>query len=315
MRPHEPHPPLPPHVETFLEMLAAERRASRNTLDSYRHDLEHFSRFLARPPADATADDIRGYLESLARAEMTSATAARRLSALRQFYRFLYAEGVRVDDPSGGIESPRRARPLPRVLSEEEVDRLLQAAHKHKQKHDGVDGIRLVALMEVLYATGVRVSELVSLPVSAARGEQFLVIRGKGGRERMVPLSPPALEALKKYATIRRHFVRRPEDAKWLFPSRAFGGHLTRQRFSQLMKELAVEAGIDPHKVSPHTLRHAFASHLLARGADLRAVQQMLGHADISTTQIYTPVLRERLRTLVEENHPLAQAAVDKPKP
>jgi integrase/recombinase XerD len=310
MRSQAPHPPLSPHVETFLEMLAAERRAARNTLDSYRHDLEHFSRFIAREPAEAATDDIRNYLESLVRAEMTSATAARRLSALRQFYRFLHAEGVRADDPSGGIESPRRSRPLPRVLSEEEVDRLLQAAHKHQ----GVDGIRLVALMEVLYATGVRVSELVSLPVAAARGEQFLVIRGKGGRERMVPLSPQALDALKKYAAIRRHFVRRPEDAKWLFPSRAFGGHLTRQRFSQLMKELAAEADIDPRKVSPHTLRHAFASHLLAHGADLRAVQQMLGHADISTTQIYTHVLRERLRTLVEENHPLAQAAVDKPK-
>jgi integrase/recombinase XerD len=290
-------------IDTFLEMLAAERGAARNTLDSYRRDLKHFAEFLARPINEASSQDIRDYLAELDRAGMAASTAARRLSALRQYYRFLQGEGTRKDDPSASVDSPKRRRPLPKVLSEAEVDRLLTAA----RTYEGPEGVRLVALMELLYASGLRVSELLMLPYPAVRpSTNYIVVRGKGGRERMVPLSDPALQALAEYAQVRERFIRRPVDARWLFPSRAKGGHLTRQRFSQLVKELAVAAGIDSSKVSPHTLRHAFASHLLANGADLRAVQQMLGHADISTTQIYTHVLEKRLQDYVEEHHPLA---------
>ena len=293
-----------PHIEGFIEMLSAERGAARNTLEAYRRDLADFATFLSSDISAAATEDIRRYLESLSERGMRASTAARRLSALRQFFRFLYAEGVRPDDPSAAIDSPRRARPLPKILSESEVDRLLVAS----RQAPAPEGLRLVALMEVLYATGLRVSELVALPhPTASPARPYLLVRGKGGRERVVPLSEPALDALRRYETVRGRFVRRPADGKWLFPSRAKGGHLTRQRFSQLVKQLARQAGIDLQKASPHTLRHAFASHLLARGADLRAVQQMLGHADIATTQIYTHVLQERLRNLVEEHHPLAK--------
>lgn len=285
-------------------MLSVERGAAANTLDSYRRDLTHFSDFLGGDVAAAAGDDIRAYLDNLHQAGMAASTAARRLSALRQFYRFLYAEGVRADDPSKAIDSPRRRRPLPKILSEDEVDLLLQAA----RERPGPEGVRLVALMEVLYATGLRVSELVSLPYPAVHGDQrYLVVRGKGDRDRIVPLGHPALVAMTQYELVRKRFIRRPEDGKWFFPSRSKGGHLTRQRFSQLVKQLAADAGVAPSKVSPHTLRHAFASHLLANGADLRAVQKMLGHADISTTQIYTHVLQERLRNLVETRHPLSR--------
>ena len=283
-------------------MLSVERGAAANTLDSYRRDLTHFSDFFGADVATAGDEDIRRYLDHLHRAGMAASTAARRLSALRQFYRFLYADGVRQDDPSKAIDSPRRRRPLPKILSEDEVDQLLRAA----RERPGPEGVRLVALMEVLYATGLRVSELVSLPYPAVHGDQrFLVVRGKGDKDRVVPLGHPALVALTQYDLVRKRFIRRQEDAKWLFPSRSKGGHLTRQRFSQLIKQLSADAGVAPSKVSPHTLRHAFASHLLANGADLRAVQKMLGHADISTTQIYTHVLQERLRSLVETRHPL----------
>lgn len=291
------------YVDNFLEMLAVERGAAQNTLDSYGRDLRHFTEFKGSAIAEAAADDIRSYLAYLEREGMAASTAARRLSALRQFYRFLNAEGMRADDPSSAIDSPRRVRPLPKVLTEVEVEQLLKAARTYK----GAEGIRLVALMELLYATGLRVSELLMLPYPAIQAERaFVVVKGKGGRERMVPLSEPAIKALEQYDTVRSRFVRRPADANWLFPSRSKGGHLTRQRFSQLVKELALEAQIDPAKVSPHSLRHAFASHLLANGADLRAVQQMLGHADISTTQIYTHILQERLQELVNNHHPLS---------
>ena len=294
---------LSQYVENFLEMLAAERGAAQNTLDSYSRDLRHFGEYTNAAVAEADSDDIRGYLAHLERAGMAASTAARRLSALRQFYRFLHSEGLRTDDPSAAIDSPRRVRPLPKVLTEVEVEQLLTAAKTYK----GAEGIRLVALMELLYASGLRVSELLMLPYPAVQSDRaFIVVKGKGGRERMVPLSTPAIKALEKYDTVRARFVRRPADANWLFPSRSKGGHLTRQRFSQLVKELAQVAGIDASKVSPHSLRHAFASHLLANGADLRAVQQMLGHADISTTQIYTHILQERLQELVNANHPLA---------
>lgn len=290
-------------LEAFLEMLAAERGSAQNTLDSYRRDLVHFAEFLNCPLSRATTEDVRQYLAELDAIGLSRATAARRLSALRQFFRFLCAEGAREDDPTSKVDSPRRSRPLPKILSEEEVDQLLAAA----RGVGGPEGVRLIALMEMLYATGLRVSELLTLPHPVLQSQSdYIVVKGKGGRERMVPLSPPALAALRAYETVRPRFMRRASDGKWLFPSRSRGGHLTRQRFSQLVKELADAAQIDAAKVSPHTLRHAFASHLLANGADLRSVQQMLGHADISTTQIYTHVLQERMKALVEDHHPLA---------
>lgn len=292
-----------PYLESFLEMIAAERGAAVNTLQAYRRDLLDFAGFLSADIAAAQSADIRGYLAHLRDRHMTASTAARRLSALRQFFQFLHVEGVRADNPASIIDSPRRVRPLPKVLHEVDVDRLLAAA----RRTDGPEGLRLVALLELLYATGLRVSELVSLPRNAVGGQRrLLLVRGKGGKERMVPLSDPAIAALQAYDAVREDFERAPTHGKWLFPSRSRQGHLTRQRFGQLLKQLAVEAGIEVRRVSPHVLRHAFASHLLAHGADLRAVQQMLGHADISTTQIYTHVLEERLRSLVETHHPLA---------
>lgn len=297
------------HVEAFLEMMAAERGAAANTVESYRRDLAAFAthaQLTGLRPEDADADTIRGYLEALVRAEASPRTAARRLSALRQFFRFLYAEGVRRDDPSATIDSPRAGRLLPKYLSEDEVARLLEAAGRKKDP----DGLRLAALMEVLYATGLRVSELVGLPLSAIdRDGRMLVVRGKGGRERMVPLTEPAMEALRAYLAVRETFVpkhRTAGSSPYLFPSRSREGYLTRVRFAQLLKELAAAAAVPAARVSPHVLRHSFASHLLAHGADLRSLQQMLGHADIGTTQIYTHVLDERLRALVNEAHPLA---------
>ncbi|OAB55333.1 recombinase XerD [Leptolyngbya valderiana BDU 20041] len=306
---------IAPQTETFLEMLAVERGAAKNTLDAYARDLRHAAAFLAGRSETleaAETEALRAYLGSLADSGMSARTAARRLSALRQFYRFLYGEGLRADDPTETLESPRQGRSLPKILSEAEVDRLLDAA----RLRPGPEGLRLTALLEVLYATGLRVSELVALPVSAvARDGRALVVRGKGGKERMVPISEPARLALDAYRDVRAVFLRRAEDDRWLFPSRSLGGHLTRHRVAQLLKELAVEAELEPRKVSPHVLRHAFASHMLARGADLRAVQQLLGHADISTTQIYTHVLNERLKTLVDTHHPLAQRGGTQPEP
>lgn len=291
-------------VEAFLEMLIAERGVSRNTLDAYRRDLAHADDWLAgRRLAEAGSDDVRGYLDALERAGMAPRTAARRLSALRQFFRFLFAEGHRSDDPTTVIDAPRQGRPLPKILSETEVDALLETA----RGVDGPEGLRLVCLLEVLYATGLRVSELVGLPFAAvARDARVLLVRGKGDKERMVPLTDAAMAAIGDYKPVRGVFMT-GRSSPFLFPSRSAEGHLTRRRFGQLLDDLAVEAGIDRKRVSPHVLRHAFATHLLDHGADLRSVQQMLGHADISTTQIYTHVLAERLRALVESHHPLAQ--------
>jgi integrase/recombinase XerD len=290
-------------IESFLEMLAAERGASLNTLRAYRRDLEDFAGFLGRSAGEAGDEDIRRYLARLKDAGMAERTVARRLSCLRQFFRFLFAEGRRGDDPSQAIDSPRQGRRLPKVLSEAEVDALLDEA----RGRTGPQGRRLVALIELLYATGLRISELVSLPLAAVRRDpQVLIVTGKGGKERMVPLSQPARAALREWLEVRKDLLPAGAQSPWLFPSRAAGGHLTRHRVAQLLKQLALDAGLDPAKVSPHVLRHAFASHLLAHGADLRAVQQMLGHADISTTQIYTHVLDERLARLVAESHPLA---------
>jgi integrase/recombinase XerD len=301
-------------IEAFLEMLSAERGAAANTLAAYRRDLARFAAFLAERGAElreADAEAIRAYLSSLARQGLGASTSARWLSALRQFYRFLLAEGVRGDDPSAVIDSPRRPRPLPKVLSEAEVEALLAEAGRV----EGPGGARLVALLEVLYATGLRVSELVGLPLSALAGDRRLIIvRGKGGKERMVPLGEPAAAALEAYLEARAHFIPENASSPWLFPSRGGSGHLTRRRLAQLLKELALRADIDPGNVSPHVLRHAFGIHLLAHGADLRAVQQMLGHADIATTQIYTYVLDERLKALVREHHPLARPPLAPPE-
>jgi integrase/recombinase XerD len=297
------------HIETFLEMMAAERGASLNTLASYRRDLERFAAFMAArglAPEAAVAEDLSAFLVAEHRAGLSPRTAARRLSVLRQFHRFMFREGIRSLDPSAAIESPRQGRSLPKVLSEAEVERLLEQV----RDTEGPAGLRLTALIELLYATGLRVSELVGLPLAAvARDPRVLVVRGKGGRERMVPLSEVARQALRDYLGVRRRFVTGGGESKWLFPSRGASGHLTRHRLGQLLKRLAIDAGLAPEKVSPHVLRHAFASHLLDHGADLRSVQKMLGHADISTTQIYTHVLNERLKSLVRDHHPLAGAA------
>jgi integrase/recombinase XerD len=295
----------------FLEMLVAERGVALNTLESYQRDLGDFSGFAKsqhKVPAQASADLVRKYLKHMDSTGMAARTQARRLSALRQFFRFLYAERLRPDDPTTVIDSPKIGRALPKYLSEAEVDILLQCA----AEHPGAEGKRLVALMEILYATGLRVSELVGLPLRAmSRDGLMLMVRGKGEKDRMVPLSEPASDAIQAYMEVRDHFAPKGSpkgttSSPYMFPSRAKQGFLTRARFAQILKELSVEAGLDPHRVSPHVLRHSFASHLLAHGVDLRALQQMLGHADISTTQIYTHVLDERLKHLVSSVHPLA---------
>ena len=295
-------------------MLSAERGAAANTLDAYRRDLLDLSSFLSSRGVSVAAageDDLRAYLSDVEARGMSAQTTARRLSSLRQFHKFLFSEGVRADNPATVIESPRLGRPLPKVMSEDEVDRLLDAARDQtalEGNNAGLKRARLICLLEVLYATGLRVSELVGLPLSAVTGDdRFIAVRGKGGRERLVPLTERAREAIDAYLQARRdQRGEARESDKWLFPSSSRQGHLTRQRFAQELKSVAAVAGIDTKRVSPHVLRHAFASHLLAHGADLRAVQQMLGHADISTTQIYTHVLEERLRRLVEGHHPLA---------
>ena len=296
-----------PHVDAFLEMLLAERGVAQSTVEAYANDLSDFGGFAERRGAGVSSADtalIRRYLGGLARADAAPATSARRLSALKQFHRFLFAEGHRSDDPCASIGGPRRGRTLPKVLSEAEVEGLLDAA----RERPGPEGARLTALMETLYATGLRVSELVSLSLGAVKNEEpVLLVRGKGGRERLVPLGEAARDALRIYLAARTAFLPDAAASPWLFPSRSRTGHLTRQRFAQLLKGLAADCGLDGSRVSPHVLRHAFASHLLAHGADLRAVQAMLGHADISTTQIYTHVLEERLERLVHDHHPLAR--------
>ena len=294
-------------LEAFLEMLAAERGAARLTLAAYRNDLLDLAGFLAArgqalEGADAAA--LHEYLAAATTRRLAPRTLARRLSAMRQFYRFLLGDGARADDPTAGLDSPRLGRPLPKVLSEAEVERLIRTA----AAWPGDEGVRLRCLLELLYATGLRVSELVGLPLAAAqRDPRLMLVRGKGGKERLVPLSEPARASLAAWLECRNRSLPKARPSRWLFPSRGADGHLTRQRCGQLLKELAVAAGLDPARLSPHVLRHAFASHLLDHGADLRSVQQMLGHADIATTQIYTHVQGERLRRLVESAHPLAR--------
>ena len=285
-------------------MLVVERGRARHTIDAYRRDLTDFTRFLgARDMAASTADSdaIRAYMGDLA-SRVTAGTSARRLSCLRQFYKFLFAEGVRQDDPSAAIDRPRLNRPLPKLLSEDEVDALLEAA----RATGGPAGLRISALVELIYATGLRVSELVGLPLAAVRGDpRLLVVRGKGDKQRLVPVGEVARAAVMAYLEVRDGFLPHATPAPWLFPSRGASGHLTRRRFAQMLDRLAGAAGIESRRVSPHVLRHAFASHLLAHDADLRAVQKMLGHADIATTQIYTHVLEARLKALVRDHHPL----------
>lgn len=299
----------PRHLDGFLDLLIAERGAAANTVAAYRRDLDDLQSFLKRrgvaDAAIAETADLRAWLTSLADTGLAASTQARRLSAVRQFYKFLVAEGINARDPAAILDSPRQGRALPKILSEAEVDRLLEAA----RQTDDPEGRRLSCLLELLYATGLRVSELVGLKWPPARqAERFLLVRGKGNKERLVPLSPAAIAALDSYSAVRDAFLGRSQTSPWLFPSHGAEGYLTRQRFGQVLKDLAVKAGLDPAKVSPHVLRHAFASHLLAHGADLRAVQQMLGHADIATTQIYTHVMEERLQRLVRDHHPLATA-------
>ncbi len=296
-------------AEAFLEMLAAERGASLNTLAAYRRDLEDFRSATGRL-VRAETGQIRRYLGALSGRGLAASSQARRLSALRQFFKFLVAEGLRDDDPTATAERPKPRRSLPRVLTVDEVDKLLEAA-RSETSGPGLTparrlaALRLLALLELLYATGLRVSELVSLPATAGRGGRpFIAVTGKGGVERLVPLNEPAQEALENYRSAASWLGR--GNGKWLFPAGSSQGHLTRQAFARDLKRVAALAGLDPGKLSPHVLRHAFATHLLSGGADLRAVQTLLGHADISTTQIYTHVLDERLKALVNEHHPLA---------
>ncbi len=295
-------------VDLFLEMLLVERGVSKNTLEAYGRDMEKFQTFLSHANTTvekATTDHLRGYLLTLYDEGLSARSAARHLSTLRQFYGFLLLEEKRNDDPSSKITMPKQPHTLPKTLSERDVTRLLEAAYEGTTPDD----IRFQALLEVLYATGLRVSELVGLKDGAfEKGGGILIIKGKGNKERMVPLSEPAQEALKRYLPLRPLFFKKGQAASsWLFPTRSREGHLTRQRFGQLLKNVAVKSGLDPASLSPHTLRHAFATHLLANGADLVSLQKLLGHTDISTTQIYTHVLKERLQEVMNKSHPLSR--------
>jgi integrase/recombinase XerD len=300
-------------IGLYLDMLAAERGAGHNTLAAYGRDLGDLAKYLKstrRSMATARTADLRAYLEDLSRRGMRVATLARRLSAIRQLYRFLYAEGHRADDPAAVLEGPKRERALPKTLTLAEVDRLLRVAGQCDPAAPlaaRLRAARLSCLVEMLYATGLRVSELVALPVSAARRDaRIIVVRGKGDKERLVPLNDAAKRATADYLALLA-LSEREARSKWLFPSFGESGHLTRQHLARELKALAGAAGLRAEQVSPHVLRHAFASHLLHNGADLRVVQTLLGHADISTTQIYTHVLEERLKSVVRDLHPLAQ--------
>ncbi len=303
-------------AELFLDMIAAERGASRHTLDAYRADLADYHAFLSGrswSPVEVEAEGVRAYLADLAGRGFKASSTARRLSSIRQFHKFLYLEGRRGDDPTVVLEGPKQGRRLPKVLSEVDVDHLLSVAGEGIEDEARAFGERLRAarmacLLEVLYATGLRVSELVALPRSAASGKDpLLMIKGKGGRERMVPLTGPARDAIRRYRALLES---RPGlgEGPWLFPADSESGHLTRQAFARDLKGVAAAAGIAAAKISPHVLRHAFASHLLQNGADLRVVQELLGHADVSTTQIYTHVLDERMKAMVRDLHPLARS-------
>ncbi len=303
------------HIENFLDMMAAERGAATNTINSYLRDLEHFASFLLnrqRNIDDAQVEHIRAYLKQMSAQGLATSTIARHLTTLRQFFKFIFDERIRNDDPTNTIDGPILGKTLPKYLVENEINELLKAS----QDLPGPRGYRMLALLEILYATGVRVSELVTLPTTAlSRDGSYIVVLGKGNRERVLPLGEHAIVATSNYLKVRDTFLSNDNKINkkqslaenvYLFPSRGKSGHLTRVRFSQMLKELALIAGLDPRRVSPHVLRHSFASHLLANGADLRSLQKLLGHADISTTQIYTHIQEERLRGLVLNSHPLS---------
>lgn len=308
-------------VERFLDMLSAERGASANTIDAYARDLSNFASFIHkrdRAIEAATTEDVSAFVALMVEEGLAASSRARRLSALKQFFRFLMTEGIRSDDPASMVGGPKREAALPKTLSVEEVDRLLLAARRkveETQNGQRAKALRLYCLLEILYATGMRVSELVALPRSALVGdERTLTIKGKGGRQRMVPLNPAAQEALRYYlrerdsASVSERGNGVASGSPWLFPSWGQQGHLTRQRLAQELKLLAGQAGIESSRVSPHVLRHAFASHMLERGTDLRSVQKLLGHADIGTTQIYTHLREGHLRKVVDEHHPLSES-------
>ncbi|WP_210493414.1 site-specific tyrosine recombinase XerD [Microvirga antarctica] len=301
------------HAGLFMDMLAAERGASKNTLDAYRRDLEDYLHYLAEirsTPDTADAAALRGFMAGLEERGLKASSAARRLSAVRQFHKFLYVEGYAPQDPTAAVSAPKRGRVLPKVLSVDQVDRLLQTAQAAmtvtpQSPGEHLRAARMVCLLELLYATGLRVSELVALPRSAARTrERFLVVRGKGAKERLVPLTEAARERAREYLALLEQDKK--ATGPWLFPADSASGHLTRQAFARDLKDVAAAAGLRSDTVSPHVLRHAFASHLLQNGADLRIVQELLGHSDISTTQIYTHVLDERLKSMVRDLHPLS---------
>lgn len=302
-------------VETFLAMLAAERGAAKNTISAYRRDLDDIASFLKSQRKSllrGKTDDLREYLDSLNDQGFRASSAARKLAAIRQFYRFAYAEGLRTDDPSQRLTGPKRGRPLPKTLGLTDVDKLLATAEAQLQLDAQTPGqkrraARMVALLELLYGTGLRVSELISLPSHAARTkERLIAVSGKGNKERLVPLTERAKHAMQHYLDLLGEAMK---GQRWLFPSDSESGHLTRQAFARELKTLAGLAGLNTKAISPHVLRHAFASHLLQNGADLRIVQQLLGHADISTTQIYTHLPDERLKSLVRDLHPLGDAS------
>lgn len=308
--------PFHARIEAFLEMMSAERGAAANTLAAYGRDLTDYGAFLGTKGRDfetATDADLRFYLARSSAGGLAPSSAARRLSAIRQFHKFLFAEGIRADDPSAMVESPKARRPLPKILGQDEVGRLLAAA-RERACEGSVAGLRALALLELLYATGMRVSELVALPAAAFRGGAgFLTVRGKGGKERLLPLTEEARRAVDDFLAIRTSS--NTKESPFLFPAPGASGHLTRQVWARELKALGGAAGLPSARLSPHVLRHAFASHLLENGADLRVVQQLLGHSDISTTQIYTHVLEERLKRLVSEHHPLAVKKGDKALP
>jgi integrase/recombinase XerD len=300
-------------IEAFLDMMSAERGASRNTLDAYRRDLIAFDANLRGADLrGADREAVRKFLAGFAASGGKASSQARRLSTLRQFYAFAYNEGWRKDDPTTAIDAPRKDLQLPKVLSQADVAKLIDAAREFRAKppkQQTPEDVRLLCIVELLYASGLRVSELATLPLSAARTKQgFLIVRGKGNKERIAPLNAAAKKAIVDYLDVRAEFLTEGKESKFLFASRGAEGYLTRRRCHQLLKQLAFDAKIDPKKLSPHVLRHAFATHLVEGGADLRSVQTMLGHADIATTQIYTHVASDRLKQTVSSAHPLSRA-------
>lgn len=299
--------PVNPLIDSFLNMLVAERGVTVNTVSAYLNDISHFKKYLIENEIDSkiescSKDSISNYIKHLSKNGLNPRTATRRLSPLRQFFLFLQSENHRSDNPTNNVDGPRQIKSLPKLLSEEEVEQLFEQANQIV----GPEGIRLVCLLEIVYAAGLRVSELISLPNTVVLQDQnILLVRGKGGKERLVPLTISAIDSINAYREVRHVFLKSNRESKFLFPSRSKEGFLTRRRVGQLLKDLAAASNINPKKVSPHVLRHAFATHLLDHGADLRSLQKMLGHADISTTQIYTHVLSKRLMSVVSSHHPL----------